>query len=134
MKPFLLCLALIGLAGPGSAHVLEGPTAPKGMKLLPGGEFALDAETPSVPGHSLRVRFFEVEPGGVIPVHSHEGRPAIAVVIEGEMTEHRSDEEGPVVLGPGGISLEDKGLKHWWENTGTVPARIIGYDLYKRPE
>ncbi|MEO1776466.1 MAG: cupin domain-containing protein [Pseudomonadota bacterium] len=79
----------------------------------------------------MRLRFFEIAPGGIVPQHSHNGRPAIAVVVEGQMTEHRSDEADPVILGPGGVSLEPHGLVHWWENTGDTPAKIIGFDVYR---
>jgi len=131
--PSLSAAALFAaFALPAAAHVLEGPTAPKGLTVVVGGEFAMDDEVPSVPGRSMRVRLFTIEPGGVVPVHSHDGRPDIAVVVEGEMTEHRSDEDAPVVLGPGGVSLEPNGLEHWWENRSDAPARIVGYDLYER--
>ncbi|MEM7527699.1 MAG: cupin domain-containing protein [Pseudomonadota bacterium] len=141
------CLALFATAAP--AHIIEVPKEPAttgepgvnpldnakkggGVKLVPSGEFSLDESGPaSLPGHRMRVRFFEIQPGGVVPKHSHDGRPAIAVVVEGEMTEHRSDQPEPEVLGPGGVSLEPHGLSHWWENTGDTPAKIIGYDVYK---
>lgn len=110
---------------------LDGPTAASDMNLVPGGEFALEDGPAALPGHKMRVRFFEVAPGGVIPQHSHDGRPAIAVVVDGEMTEHRSDDVEPHVHGPGGVSLEPHGLVHWWENTGDAPAVIVGYDVYK---
>ncbi|MEM7496909.1 MAG: cupin domain-containing protein [Pseudomonadota bacterium] len=145
-----LCLAPLCLAAAGAGgHVIETPSAPAtlgtpgtnalegarpggGVKLVPSGEFPLDeAGAASLPGHRMRVRFFEIAPGGVVPKHSHDGRPAIAVVVEGEMTEHRSDRAAPEVLGPGGVSLEPHGLEHWWENTGEGPAKIIGYDVYK---
>ncbi|MGF1502222.1 MAG: cupin domain-containing protein [Paracoccaceae bacterium] len=147
--PRLLCASLLALtAGAAFAHVIEIPASPavtgtpglrtldgprgaKGLVLVPAGEFALEDGAAALPGHRMRVRFFEIQPGGVIPQHSHDGRPAIAVVVEGEMTEHRSDEAEPVILGPGGISLEPHGLVHWWENTGDAPAKIIGYDVYK---
>ncbi|MEO1530903.1 MAG: cupin domain-containing protein [Pseudomonadota bacterium] len=143
--PLALALSL----GGAGAHVIEAPGSPAklgepgvnalegakkggGVKLIPSGEFPLDASGPaSLPGHRMRVRFFEIAPGGVVPKHSHDGRPAIAVVVEGEMTEHRSDQPEPEVLGPGGVSLEPHGLVHWWENTGDTPAKIIGYDVYK---
>ncbi|MEL6267611.1 MAG: cupin domain-containing protein [Pseudomonadota bacterium] len=139
----------IAIAAPAAAHVIEtpaapaaegepgirtldGPRSPKGMRLVPAGEFSLEAGPAALPGHAMRVRFFEIQPGGVIPQHNHDGRPAIAVVVEGEMTEHRSDEAEPVILGPGGVSLEPHGLVHWWENTGDTPAKIIGYDVYRK--
>ncbi|MEM9782627.1 MAG: cupin domain-containing protein [Pseudomonadota bacterium] len=119
------------LGDPG-ARVLDGPRAAKGVRLVPAGEFDLEDGPAALPGYAMRVRFFEVAPGGVIPQHSHDGRPAIAVVVEGEVTEHRSDKVEPEVLGPGGVSLEPHGLVHWWENTGDTPAKIIGYDVYKK--
>ncbi|MEL7138306.1 MAG: cupin domain-containing protein [Pseudomonadota bacterium] len=151
MPRLRLTLTLIAAltTGAAGAHVIEIPNTPAepgepginalenskkggGVKLVPSGEFPLDASgTASLPGHRMRVRFFEIAPGGVVPKHSHDGRPAIAVVVEGEMTEHRSDSAEPEVLGPGGVSLEPHGLIHWWENTGDTPAKIIGFDVYK---
>ena len=148
MKTLTTALVLAALAAPAAAHVIETPSTPaepgtpgvreldgprqgKGVILTPTGEFALDQGPATLPGYRMRVRYFDIEPGGIVPQHSHDGRPAIAVVVEGEMTEHRSDRAEPHVLGPGGVSLEPHGLVHWWENTGDGPAKIIGYDIYK---
>ncbi len=148
MKTLSLTALICGLATVASAHVIEIPSAPaelgtpgvreldgpgaaKGVRLVPAGEFDLEEGPAALPGHRMRVRFFDIAPGGIVPQHSHDGRPAIAVVVEGEMTEHRSDEAEPVILGPGGVSLEPHGLIHWWQNTGEGPAKIIGYDVYK---
>ncbi|MEM6971482.1 MAG: cupin domain-containing protein [Pseudomonadota bacterium] len=146
-------LAAVGLmalsAAPVPAHVIEAPAEPatsgdvglrtldgprggKGVRLVPAGEFGLEEGPAALPGYAMRVRFFEIAPGGIIPQHSHAGRPAIAVVVEGEVTEHRSDQAEPHILGPGDVSLEPHGLVHWWENTGDQPAKIIGYDVYKK--
>lgn len=107
-----------------------GPTDTKGvteMKIL--GAIPLKKDFPALEGRILRARTIELAPGGVIAVHKHEGRPAIAYHLEGEVVEHRSDCPEPVVRKMGDVTLETPGLIHWMENRGDVPARIVAVDI-----
>lgn len=107
-----------------------GPTESKGvteMKLV--GTIPLKTDFPALEGRQLRARTVTLAPGGVIAVHKHEGRPAIAYHLEGEVIEHRSDFPEPIVRKKGDVTLETPGLIHWMENRGDVPARIIAVDI-----
>jgi len=44
----------------------------------------------NIPGRNLRMRRLVVEPGGVVPVHSHAERPANIYVVSGQITEYSS--------------------------------------------
>src|SRR5689334_13045993 len=50
----------------------------------------LGAEPAAIPDRSLRLRRLVIEPGGVVPWHSHENRPAIIYVVQGTVTEYAS--------------------------------------------
>lgn len=112
------------------ALLATGPTETKGIRsveLLD--TVSLDGEFDSSDGLMLRVRELVIEPGGIVAVHQHTNRPGAAYIIEGEMTEHRSSEEGALVKGPGSTAMERSGVIHWWENTGGTAARALVVDI-----
>ena len=43
-----------------------------------------------VAGRDLRLRRLVVQPGGIVPFHSHAGRPALIITVSGDITEYRS--------------------------------------------
>ena len=83
-----------------------------------------------VEGRSLRTRRLVVQPGGVVPLHSHADRPALIITIKGEMTEYRSTCTTPIVHRAGEISREAGGLSHWWKNTGKTEAVLLSSDVH----
>lgn len=108
----------------------DGPTKTSGIggvKLL--GTVPLDGEFGSSDGLVMRVRELLIEPGGIVAVHQHDRRPGTAYIIEGEMTEHRSTEKGPLVKKAGDVAMERSGVIHWWENTGSTEARALVVDI-----
>lgn len=98
-----------------------------GVNLL--GAVSLEGEFSSSDGLSMRVRELVINPGGIVAVHEHNNRPGVAYIIEGEMIEHRSSEGAGVAKPAGSVALERTGVIHWWENTGTVPARALVVDI-----
>lgn len=107
-----------------------GPTESKGIseiKLV--GTIPLKIDFPALDGRILRARTITLEPGGVIAVHKHEGRPGIAYILEGEVIERRNDSKEPIVRRKGDVTLESPGLVHWMENKGDVPARVVAVDI-----
>ena len=112
------------------ADQLGGPTKTSGIEsseLL--ASLALGEDFPSLDGRVMRARVVTIAPGGEIAVHRHEARPGIAYILEGELTETRSDEGGPIVRTPGMVSVEKSGIVHWWRNNGTSSARALVVDI-----
>jgi quercetin dioxygenase-like cupin family protein len=85
----------------------------------------------NIPDRTFRLRKLTVLPGGVVPWHRHADRPAIAYLLEGEITEYASNCAVPVVHKPGDVIVETPNLSHWWKNFGTTKAVIISGDLLK---
>ena len=86
----------------------------------------------NVGGRDLRMRRLVVQPGGIVPLHSHVGRPALIIVVTGEVTENRSTCSVGIVHKAGEIASESDGISHWWKNTGTVPAILLSADVKAR--
>lgn len=107
----------------------EGPSEPKGISFKEIGNIDLSAEIPGLEGRNLRARFWTIEPGGIVPVHSHADRPAHIYVVSGTIIEHASDKDEPITYGPGDISVEDEGVVHWWINEGDVPVELMAVDI-----
>lgn len=96
------------------------------------GSIDLNAEI-GVPGRLLRTRRLVVQPGGIVPMHSHKGRPALIYTVSGQITEHRSSCAVPIVHKAGDIAREADGISHWWMNEGSEPAVLLSSDVFKQP-
>jgi quercetin dioxygenase-like cupin family protein len=82
-----------------------------------------------VQGRDLRLRKLVVQPGGVVPFHSHDGRPALIITVSGEITEHRTTCGVPITHKAGELSRETNEIGHYWINHGTVPAVLLSADV-----
>ena len=82
-----------------------------------------------VDGRQLRLRRLVVQPGGVVPWHSHTGRPALIITIEGSITEYRSTCAVPIEHPAGDVAREVKGVSHWWRNNTKQPAVLLSADV-----
>jgi quercetin dioxygenase-like cupin family protein len=81
-------------------------------------------------GLMLRTRRLTILPGGFVPTHSHEDRPAIIYITSGTIIEHSTECAVPVVHKAGDSIAEfGAGLKHWWVNKGKVPVVLTSSDL-----
>jgi quercetin dioxygenase-like cupin family protein len=80
--------------------------------------------------HALRLRRLVIQPGGVVPWHSHTDRPAIIYIISGTITEYRSTCAVPIVHRAGESTAEVKGTSHWWKNTGRKTVVLLSADLF----
>lgn len=81
-------------------------------------------------GRQLRIRKFDIAPGGVIGLHSHDDRPDVSYLVQGTLTELRAGEfleTRPADT----LHAAGKGVTHWVENRGTTPATLIVADLFK---
>lgn len=83
-----------------------------------------------VEGRMLRTRRLVIQPGGIVPMHSHADRPALIYTVSGTVTEHRSTCGVPIVHKAGDISREAEGISHWWQNEGKEPVVLLSSDVF----
>ena len=86
-----------------------------------------------VDGRTLRMRRLVVQPGGVVPWHSHAERPANIYVVEGAITEYRSTCAVPIEHKAGDVTAEAGNLSHWWRNNSRKPTVLISSDIVPTP-
>lgn len=114
------------------ANPLSGaPTAPARVTDDVIGSVDLQKEI-GVDNRDLRLRRLVVQPGGIVPLHSHVNRPALIIVVSGEVTEYRSTCAVGIVHKAGEVASESDGISHWWRNTGKVPAVLLSADVKAR--
>lgn len=87
------------------------------------------SERYGVPGRNLRMRRLVVQPGGVVPLHSHGDRPANIYVVEGQITEYRTTCAVGVTHREGDVVAEQGEVAHWWRNNSRRPAILISADI-----
>ncbi len=109
-----------------------GATMPAGVTDTVLASIDLAKEKVALPDHKLRMRRLVIQPGGVVPWHSHGDRPALIYIISGEITEYASDCAVPIVHKAGDASV-DADLSHWWKNTGGKTVVLISADLFHDP-
>ncbi|MBD3732908.1 MAG: cupin domain-containing protein [Sphingopyxis sp.] len=119
-------------AGKTAANALDGaPTAPSNVTDTVIGSVDLAKEI-GVANRDLRMRRLVVQPGGIVPLHSHAGRPALIIVVSGAVTEYRSSCSVGIDHAAGDISSESDGISHWWRNNGKTPAILLSADVKAR--
>ena len=82
------------------------------------------------PGAACTFDGYGGQPGGVVPWHSHDNRPAMIYIVAGEVVEYASNCAVPIVHKAGDVAPEKKGTSHWWKNAGSAPAVLISVDLF----
>ena len=80
-------------------------------------------------GRLQRVRKLVIAPGGVVPWHSHDDRPALIYVVEGEINEYNSNCSVPIVHKAGDVARETLGTSHWWKNLGDKTVTLLSFDI-----
>ncbi len=93
------------------------------------GAIDLAQEPAKIADRKFRLRKLVVQPGGVVPWHSHADRPAIIYIVEGSIAEYSSNCAVPIVHKAGETALEMSATSHWWKNTGHAPAVLLSADL-----
>jgi quercetin dioxygenase-like cupin family protein len=112
------------------ANPLAGaPTAPVGVMDMELASIDLSMENVKLPERRLRLRHMEIQPGGVVPLHSHEDRPALIMVNQGQIFENSSKCTVPILHKANEISREFLGVKHWWKNEGNVVVVLTIADV-----
>jgi quercetin dioxygenase-like cupin family protein len=90
----------------------------------------LSKEPLALQGRLFRLRQLEMKPGGIVPWHSHNERPAMIYIVSGEVVEYASSCAVPIVHRAGDVAPEKNGTSHWWKNTGSTTAVLISVDLF----
>ena len=117
-------------SGQSAANPLAGAaTAPVGMVDTELASIDLAKENVMQEGRRLRLRRMTIAPGGVVPLHSHEDRPALIMVVSGEIYEYSSQYAVPILHKAGDVAREFMGTRHWWKNTGTQPVMLTIGDI-----
>ena len=89
----------------------------------------LSKEKVGLADHLFRIRRLEIQPGGIVPWHSHADRPALIYVIQGEIYEYASNCAVPILHKPGEVARETSVTAHWWQNNGKTAVVLISADL-----
>lgn len=97
------------------------------------GAIDLGKEMAKIKGRELRFRKMVIQPGGVVPWHSHDDRPALIYVAEGEIVEYASNCVDPIVHKAGEIRAETNGTSHWWKNHTGAPVILFIGDVRRDP-
>lgn len=106
------------------------PEKPRGVTVGTTSTLDLTENLDDFQGRELRVRLITFEPGGAVPLHSHEGRPGIATVVQGTLTEHVPG-KGVYERHTGDRLIEDRNTVHWAENRTDTTVMVLSTDLYK---
>jgi quercetin dioxygenase-like cupin family protein len=93
----------------------------------------VEKEPANIKDRKFRMRKLTIEPGGIVPWHSHGDRPAIIYIIDGEINEYASNCAVPIVHKPGDVVAETSAVSHWWKNTGDKTVILLSADLLKNP-
>ena len=148
-KTFRLMAAAAALTMAGLAHAGQCPGDKVAANDLPGAATApvgvVDTELASIDlaqenvkldQRRLRLRHMTLAPGGIVPMHSHEDRPALIMVNSGEIYEYNSKCSVPILHKAGEVAREFMGTRHWWKNTGTKAVDLTIGDIVndKKPE
>ena len=83
---------------------------PVGVTDVTLGAIDLGKQPAHIEGRELRFRKLTIEPGGIVPWHSHDDRPALIFVQQGEIVEYASNCVDPIVHKAGDIRPEVYGL------------------------
>jgi quercetin dioxygenase-like cupin family protein len=97
------------------------------------GAIDLEKQPAHIEGRELRFRKLTIEPGGVVPWHSHDDRPALIFVQQGEIVEYASNCAEPILHKAGDLRPEVFGTSHWWKNLGRETVILYVGDVRKDP-
>ncbi len=112
-----------------NADVSTVPTEKVGVTPKSLESIELDPDFDVSQGRSLRMREATILPGGSLPMHSHANRPAVAYILQGELTVYIEGEPTPINYRAGDYYRIYKS-SHAMRNLGSVPVVFIEVDLY----
>jgi quercetin dioxygenase-like cupin family protein len=108
-------------------------TKPVGVTDVTLGAINLEKQPANIKDRELRFRKLTIQPGGIVPWHSHDDRPALIFVQQGEIVEYASNCADPIVHKAGEIRPEVAGTSHWWKNLGKETVILYVGDVRKDP-
>ena len=76
---------------------------PVGVTDVTLGAIDLEKQPANIKDRELRFRKLTIEPGGIVPWHSHDDRPALIYVQQGEIVEYASNCAEPILHKAGEI-------------------------------
>ena len=147
--PSILFAGLMSVLASAPALAGECPADKVGTNALPGAPSApvgvmenelasidLAKEHVRLDQRRLRFRHMEIQPGGIVPLHSHADRPALIMVNAGQIYENSSKCLVPILHKAGEISREFLGTQHWWKNEGSTTVVLTIADIVndRKPE
>ena len=97
------------------------------------GSIDLEKQPAKIKGRELRFRKLVIQPGGIVPWHSHDDRPALIYIAEGEIIEYASNCGAPISTRPAISVPEVAGTSHWWKNLSEKPAVLFVGDVRRDP-
>ena len=106
---------------------------PVGVTDVTLGAINLEKQPANIRDRELRFRKLTIEPGGIVPWHSYDDRPALIFVQQGEIVEYASNCADPSVHKAGEIRAEVAGNSHWWKNLGKETVILYVGDVRKDP-
>jgi quercetin dioxygenase-like cupin family protein len=96
------------------------------------GTIDLGKEFPGMAGNLMVLRTVSFAPGAGMALHAHKGKPEVAHVVSGVLSEQRNG--GPIVQDePGSTVVNDGTLSHTIVNMGTVPVQLIAASIIPDP-
>lgn len=113
----------------GANPLKDAATMPAGVTDTVISSIDLSKEAVKLNDRLFRLRRLEVQPGGVVPMHSHGDRPALIYIVSGTITEYSSNCTVPIIHKAGEAAMESVGLTHWWKNTGSEVVVLTSADL-----
>ena len=135
----LVCIASTAFAGECPADQKK-PNAtapvdykPVGVTDVTLGSINLEKQPANLKDRELRFRKLTIEPGGIVPWHSHDDRPALIFVQQGEIVAYASNCADPIVHKAGDLRPEVFGTSHWWKNLGKETVILYVGDVRKDP-
>jgi quercetin dioxygenase-like cupin family protein len=112
------------------ANAREAVTTPaKGVTDTVLAALDLANEAPKLKDRQMRVRKLVIQPGGIVPWHSHGERPALIYIIEGDVVEYASNCAVPITHKAGEVARETHATSHWWQNHGDKTVVLLSFDI-----
>jgi quercetin dioxygenase-like cupin family protein len=108
----------------------SGEMKPKGVTDTVLAAINLSKEKVNLTERQMRIRRLVVQPGGIVPWHSHADRPALIYIVSGSIQEYASTCSVTIEHKAGEVSVEKLGVEHWWKNTSKVPAVLLSLDIF----